>query len=245
MKDLENFVPKIGSAKDYKGFRKRLKDTIASGTHQIGEAKDLIEILENFSGKEDKTHALRQRKIVKELRDAYTLVKKRFEELVRSIASKEREHIESAKKSVIARKSMLFESRAVGGDNHESFLRQSGIAEDPMALLQEINVDEEMIMEREQDLQNIENIVTELHAVTVETGAKVAQQGSLLEEIEKNMSGVKTTLGEVNDELRKAEDADYIQDEEEGRKKKKLWIIIGVIILLLILGILGFFLLKK
>jgi len=100
---------------------------------------------------------------------------------------------------------------------------------------QELAHQESLIAERETEIQNIETGILELNEIFGQLGTIVTEQGTMLDNIESNISSVETDTREADRELVTA--ADY--QRKAGRRAACLMIVMIVVVCIVLIAILN------
>ncbi|KAJ3230798.1 hypothetical protein HDU78_008094 [Chytriomyces hyalinus] len=194
---LDALVKQLGSAKDTPELRARLHDLTESTRDMIkqtgADLKSLV-IPENSSHFEGRQHKMAQQKLQKD----FESVLSRFQDVSKLAAKKSREYVQKARN--------YQQQHAHGHDDHDENenapLLQQQQLQDQEALDAEVEYNESLILEREQDLQNIERNIVEVNEIFRDLGTIVGEQQFVLDHIESNVGSVAVNMEGATGELR-------------------------------------------
>ncbi|KAJ3267295.1 hypothetical protein HDU77_000008 [Chytriomyces hyalinus] len=224
---LDALVKQLGSAKDTPELRARLHDLTESTRDMIkqtgADLKSLV-IPENSSHFEGRQHKMAQQKLQKD----FESVLSRFQDVSKLAAKKSREYVQKARN--------YQQQHAHGHDDHDENenapLLQQQQLQDQEALDAEVEYNESLILEREQDLQNIERNIVEVNEIFRDLGTIVGEQQFVLDHIESNVGSVAVNMEGATGELRIAAE----RQKAAQSRMCCLYTILGTVGVVVILG---------
>ncbi|KAI8839516.1 t-SNARE [Chytriomyces cf. hyalinus JEL632] len=161
---------------------------------QTGADLKSLVIPENSSHFEGRQHKMAQQKLQKD----FESVLSRFQDVSKLAAKKSREYVQKARN--------YQQQHAHGHDDHDENenapLLQQQQLQDQEALDAEVEYNESLILEREQDLQNIERNIVEVNEIFRDLGTIVGEQQFVLDHIESNVGSVAVNMEGATGELR-------------------------------------------
>eukprot|EP01016_Furgasonia_blochmanni_P041121 TRINITY_DN5307_c0_g1_i7.p1 TRINITY_DN5307_c0_g1~~TRINITY_DN5307_c0_g1_i7.p1 ORF type:complete len:346 (+),score=56.42 TRINITY_DN5307_c0_g1_i7:67-1104(+) len=190
---LKDCLNNIGTPKDTKNFRTKMKEEIENTTTKVKEATEFINQIQNLklTSKQD----LKERDLyVKKVVQIFNNDRNEFEATVRNIATKERQFVETARKSI---------SGAAGAGTHAQALKDKENEADQQ-MLHEVSYTEDLVNERQKELEEIEKQFRQVHELALITAEKVDVQGEALNVVSENITSSNVEVEKANKELVKA-----------------------------------------
>ncbi|KAJ3391374.1 hypothetical protein HDU84_006119 [Entophlyctis sp. JEL0112] len=198
---MDALVSQLGSAKDTSELRNRLHELTESTRDMIkvtsADLKSLV-ISENSSNFEGRQHKMAQQKLQKD----FESVLSRFQNVSKMAAKKSREYVQKARN--------YQQQKNSGDDGNDdadenapllNIQQQEQIARDHVIDL-EVEYNENLIQEREQDLQNIERSIVEVNEIFRDLGTIVGEQQFVIDHIDGNLGSVAVHMEGATGELR-------------------------------------------
>lgn len=171
------------------------------------EVKRLGEQVKELKGWKEETVAA-QRFTQSKLEREFSDVMKEFQSVQRRLAERQRISVTKAKEQQIKKQQQqqqhLLDSEDVHDDNDENdTLRQT---QEQQQLLDQHDLDyqQNLILEREAEIEGIEHGIQELNEIFTDLGAIVNEQGTIVDNIEANIYNISGSTREAASELTKA-----------------------------------------
>lgn len=199
---IQRLLQSISTKKDNSQSRNQLHTLLETTRGSIKTASEDIKKLDDFSESEIGGDAARFTKS-KLTRDFQSILAS-FQDVQRKSADYQKSYITTAKQAIQ-------ESEEAGADgdspSHAGTLVQSQTQAQAPRLLDtaEIEFNESLITERETEIQNIEQGITELNEIFRDLGTMVNEQGDLIDSIEANVDNVAVQTQGASVELARAQ----------------------------------------
>lgn len=224
-------------------------DSTREAFKHIGEQVRRLQLwdVSSHSMSSNRTHANRftQQKLKREFETALV----EFQQLQRELARRQREAIVWARTNVAVLDEQEHNLEQELDDSNQPFSsnhrvdNDGGMSSAQIQQLQEqeqlnraeVAYQQQLIEEREDEIQAIEQGIQELHEIFTDLGTIVAEQGTIVDNIEANMYSVAGSTQEASTQLTKAS---RYQRRARGRALC-LFIILAVILAVVLLGIIA------
>lgn len=186
---IQRLVGYVGTSKDTEEIRSKLLDVTEQTRVQVKVTSENIKYLTTFEGSGKK---LEYQKVSKDFQKVLV----EFQKVQRISAEKQREFVHKARFT----KNEYPEDEGVDTDDQP-------LMDDAQRRLQllvvdnELEYNESMIVQREDEIREIEQGITELNEIFRDLGAMVHEQGSMLDSIEANVASVTMTTHAAAEEL--------------------------------------------
>ncbi|KAF9211044.1 hypothetical protein CPC16_010909 [Podila verticillata] len=186
---IQRLVGYVGTSKDTEEIRSKLLDVTEQTRVQVKVTSENIKYLTTFEGSGKK---LEYQKVSKDFQKVLV----EFQKVQRISAEKQREFVHKARLI----KNEYPEDEGVDTDDQP-------LMDDAQRRLQllvvdnELEYNESMIVQREDEIREIEQGITELNEIFRDLGAMVHEQGSMLDSIEANVASVTMTTHAAAEEL--------------------------------------------
>ncbi|TFK24400.1 t-SNARE [Coprinopsis marcescibilis] len=220
------FVDQLGTPKDNANLRKTLHDLTESTRAMAKRSSDDLKQLSALQAK---------------LPHQKTALQKTSHDLQMSLVAFQRAQQVSAERQ----RTVVQGVKLAVEDDHPSYAsdshahssqeqRQAQILQQQLSP-HELAYQESLIQEREEEIREIESGIHELAEIFQDLGTLVNQQGSMLDNIEMNISSVSADTGNAAEELTTA--AEY--QRRAGRRAACLMMILAVVVAVVLLAILS------
>ncbi|KAE8453102.1 hypothetical protein EG329_012289 [Mollisiaceae sp. DMI_Dod_QoI] len=217
---LSNEVAKLGTKRDNERVRERVHDLLEESKDtfkEVGEGVKKIQSWEDVSPSQKYT----QQKLVRE-----------FQNNLQEFQSVQRQALEKQRSSASAARTALEEQQSPTAEGSNALGQQQSQEQLRLASQEEVDFQDSLIVEREAEIRNIEQGVTELNELFRDVAHIVNEQGEMLETIEGNVDRTRTDTQGADRELRSA--ARY---QRNARSKACcLLLILAVILTIIILA---------
>lgn len=219
LEKLHDYCSRIGTPRDSKTFRKDLKDKLFNTTVELKEATELVNRMDNIEVNPNNEE--QKRKQIRRLRDACTKKLKEATELMKNIEKLEKKYVQDARISVQNKEGRESFDQ---GNNSQSVSKQ----------WMQMDIDEEIIRERENDIIELTKLLAEMNAMAKLQAKYIQEQGEDLEIVYKNVEETKDNTKKAEKELT---DANYYKQQlvQSDTKCLIIAIIVCVIFVLLFL----------
>ncbi|KAI7894528.1 t-SNARE [Mucor mucedo] len=194
---IERLVNLLGGPRDTSEIRGNLHD-VTNATRELikDSTQDLksLSLHQSLDSKKNRQRRLEQQKLSKDFQN----VLNSFQKVQRVSASKQREYVDKAKATTVMLQSQVIEDTEENqGLNIMSNQRQAQLE----TLDSEIEYNELLISEREGEIQNIEQGITELNEIFRDMGMLVNEQESGIQSIYGNVLNIAQNTRQAADEL--------------------------------------------
>ncbi|PMD27237.1 putative syntaxin PEP12 [Hyaloscypha hepaticicola] len=214
---LSNEIAKLGTKGDTERVRERVHDLLEESKDAF---KDVGEGVKKIQSWED-VSKYTQQKLARE-----------FQNNLQEFQSVQRLALEKQRSSASAARTALEEQQSPGAEGSNIFGQQQSQEQLRLASQDEVDFQDSLIVEREAEIRNIEQGVTELNELFRDVAHIVNEQGELLDNIHENVENTRTDTRGADLELRSA--ARY---QKQARSKACcLLLILAVILTVIILA---------
>ncbi|EPB88392.1 hypothetical protein HMPREF1544_04859 [Mucor circinelloides 1006PhL] len=197
--NIERLVNLLGGPRDTSEIRGNLHDVTNATRDLIKDSTQDLKSLSSYQSLEPKkSRRLEQQKLSKD----FQKVLSSFQKAQRISASKQREYVDKAKATTV-----MLQSQAVSNEEELEEEQQRGSVMDAQRQMQlealdnEIEYNELLITEREGEIQNIEQGITELNEIFRDMGMLVNEQESGIQSIYGNVLNIAQNTRQAADEL--------------------------------------------
>eukprot|EP01016_Furgasonia_blochmanni_P045425 TRINITY_DN639_c0_g1_i2.p1 TRINITY_DN639_c0_g1~~TRINITY_DN639_c0_g1_i2.p1 ORF type:complete len:282 (-),score=52.01 TRINITY_DN639_c0_g1_i2:471-1316(-) len=226
---LEDFVNKIGTQADTKEFRERLRKTIEDGTKDILEVKNLVEQIKAINV--TRNNELQNKELLlTRLVTQFNQERDKFSKVVKRIQEKEKVYVETARRSIQGNKGRRLEP----DDEMPSYRNGSGgpdVQFRQNVEMTEIAYNEDIINERQQDLNQIGGVIYQLRDLVIDMAAETEMQGQKLDTISNNIASARDKTKDAAKELTIASK----HQEDVGKKQIYCCVLLGGFAVLIVL----------
>jgi len=215
---LSNQVALLGTKRDTERVRERVHDLLEETKDtfkDVGEGVKRVQSWEDVSPSQKYT----QQKLSRE-----------FQASLREFQNVQRQALEKQRASASAARTALEEAQSPGGDEPNAFGLQQSQEQLRLASQDEVDFQDSLIVEREAEIRNIEQGVSELNELFRDVAHIVSEQGEQLDTIAANVDNTRTDTRGADLELRSA--ARY---QRNARSKACMLLLILAVILTIIL----------
>jgi len=215
---LSNQVALLGTKRDTERVRERVHDLLEETKDtfkDVGEGVKRVQSWEDVSPSQKYT----QQKLSRE-----------FQASLREFQNVQRQALEKQRASASAARTALEEAQSPGGDEPNAFGLQKSQEQLRLASQDEVDFQDSLIVEREAEIRNIEQGVSELNELFRDVAHIVSEQGEQLDTIAANVDNTRTDTRGADLELRSA--ARY---QRNARSKACMLLLILAVILTIIL----------
>ncbi|GFG29252.1 hypothetical protein Cfor_09761 [Coptotermes formosanus] len=217
-KNLEQAVKNIGTDKDNQGLRDKVHVTQLSCNQIVSQTAKDLQRLTVVVRKGDKQQKLQAEKLTGDFRDAVQC----YSRLQKQVAEKMKTRLLSRQTPGITSE---YNDDEVDGDEEHRLTEEAEKIAAQKSLQRELEFEQEMLLEREQRIQQIEGDILDVNEIMRELGAMIHEQGENINSIENNIENVHGNVELGQQELQKA--AEY---QIKHRKKMLFLIAVAVII---------------
>ncbi|KAF9921553.1 hypothetical protein FBU30_008388 [Linnemannia zychae] len=223
---IQRLVGFLGTNKDTEEVRNKLHDVTEQTRDQVKETSQEIKDLARL----DNTHGkkLEHNKLSKDFQKVLV----EFQKVQRLSAEKQREFIDRVRQST-ALPDYSDEDASESGDR--PMLDDSQRRMQLLVVDNELEYNESMIMQREEEIQEIESGIAELNEIFRDLGTMVHEQGSMLDTIENNMTPISMNTRAAAEELTTA----AIHQRNARKKSCYMLLIVAVVAGIVILAVLS------
>ncbi|KAG2194567.1 hypothetical protein INT47_006526 [Mucor saturninus] len=229
---IERLVNLLGGPRDTSEIRGNLHD-VTNATRELikDSTQDLksLSLHQSLDSKKNRQRRLEQQKLSRDFQN----VLNSFQKVQRVSASKQREYVDKAKATTVMLQSQVIEDAEENqGLNIMSNQRQAQLE----TLDSEIEYNELLISEREGEIQNIEQGITELNEIFRDMGMLVNEQESGIRKLYKYYKSIYGNVINIAQNTRQAADELVIANRHQKSARRNMCCI------LLIITIVGCFL---
>jgi syntaxin 7 len=234
---LSNEVALLGTKRDTERLRERVHDILEETKDtfkEVGEGVKKIQSWEDVSVCPRSTYLLIKTLKFSKPSQKYTQQKvaKEFQNNLTTFQGVQRQALEKQRSSASAARSALEEQQLPGVDGGNQFGQQQSQEQLRLASQDEVDFQDSLIVEREAEIRNIEQGVTELNELFRDVAHIVSEQGEQLDLIANNVENTRTDTRGADLDLRSA--ARY---QRNARSKACcLLLILAVILTVIILA---------
>ncbi|KAH8549462.1 t-SNARE [Umbelopsis sp. PMI_123] len=201
---IDRLIDFLGSPRDSAEIRNKLHDVTESTRDLVKDTSEDIKLLSQCPIPDDRT--ARQRKLEQQkLSKDFQKVISEFQRAQRLSASKQREYVDKAKATTAMLQSQTGQPFEL--EEHASSDHEPPVIEDPQRRLQlqaldnEIEYNEALITEREGEIQEIEQGITELNEIFRDLGTLVNEQETGIQSIYGNVLNIAQSTRDAASEL--------------------------------------------
>ncbi|KAK3842742.1 MAG: t-SNARE [Linnemannia gamsii] len=223
---IQRLVEFLGTNKDTEEVRNKLHDVTEQTRQQVKETSQEIKDLARL----DNTHGkkLEHNKLSKDFQKVLV----EFQKVQRISAEKQREFVDRARYSS-ARNDYSDEDESESGDR--PLIDDSQRRMQLLVVDNELEYNESMIVQREEEIREIESGITELNEIFRDLGTMVHEQGSMLDSIENNVTSISMSTHAAAEELTTA----AIHQRNARKKSCYLLLIVAFVAGIVVLAILS------
>jgi len=223
---IQRLVGFLGTNKDTEDVRNKLHDVTEQTRLQIKETSQEIKDLARL----DNTHGkkLEHNKLSKDFQKVLV----EFQKVQRISAEKQREFVDRVRYDS-ARNDYSDEDASESGDR--PLIDDSQRRMQLLVVDNELEYNESMIVQREEEIREIESGITELNEIFRDLGTMVHEQGSMLDSIENNVTSISMSTHAAAEELTTA----AIHQRNARKKSCCLLLIAAVVAGIVVLAIIN------
>eukprot|EP00826_Nyctotherus_ovalis_P046769 TRINITY_DN5320_c0_g1_i5.p1 TRINITY_DN5320_c0_g1~~TRINITY_DN5320_c0_g1_i5.p1 ORF type:complete len:274 (+),score=91.32 TRINITY_DN5320_c0_g1_i5:101-922(+) len=225
---------KLGTDKDNQELRMSIAKIIKDCGEMFGKCKRELSNLSNDESQMDEAEKKRYQRQAKNFMETYTKIKASFDEIAREISEKQKLYIENARK----KKAPTASKR--NSHSHDLHTNEpNAVAIEDLTHkyqeLDEVNIESDIIRERQEDINQIERLMTEVNQMTIDMATEVEAADSKLEQIHENARSTKENTKKALVEI--GQGADY-QKKSQKKMCCLIWLIIlgvgGIVVIILL-----------
>ncbi|KAF9381479.1 hypothetical protein CPC16_009831 [Podila verticillata] len=222
---IQRLVGYLGTNKDTEDVRAKLHDVTEQTRVLVKETSQEIKDLVKYDATGKK---LEHQKLSKDFQKVLV----EFQKVQRVSAEKQREFVDRARLTNV-RNDYEDEDGSESGD--QPLINNSQRRMQLMVVDNELEYNESMIVQREEEIREIEHGITELNEIFRDLGTMVNEQGSMLDSIESNVTSISMTTHSAAEELTTA----AIHQKNARKKQCCLLVIAAVVAAIVVLAILS------
>lgn len=215
-KNLEQALKSIGTDKDNQGLRDKVHVTQLSCNQIVSQTAKDLQRLTVVVRKGDKQQKLQAEKLTGDFRDAVQC----YSRLQKQVAEKMKTHL-------LSRQTLGVTSEYNDDDDEQRLTEEAEQIAAQKSLQRELEFEKEMLLEREQRIQQIESNILDVNEIMRELGAMVHEHGDIINSIENNIENVHGNVELGQQELQKA-------SEYQISHRKKMCFLIAVAVAVII-----------
>ncbi|KAG0261883.1 hypothetical protein BG011_000580 [Mortierella polycephala] len=223
---IQRLVGFLGTNKDTDDVRNKLHEVTEETRAQVKdtsqEIKDLAK-LDNTHGKK-----LEHNKLSKDFQKVLV----EFQKVQRVSAERQREFVDRARQTNV-RNDYEEEDQSESGD--QPLINDTQRRTQLMVVDNELEYNESMIVQREEEIREIEHGITELNEIFRDLGTMVNEQGSMLDSIENNVTSISMSTHAASEELTTA----AVHQRNARKKSCYLMLIIAVVTGIVVLAVIN------
>ncbi|KAI8640573.1 t-SNARE [Parasitella parasitica] len=201
IRSIERLVNFLGGPRDTSEIRGKLHDVTNATRDLIKDSTHDMKSLSSYQSldpKKSTQRRLEQQKLSKDFQNVLSI----FQKVQKTSASKQREYVDKAKATTV----MLQSQAVASGEDFDDEQQNGSLMESQrqmqlVALDNEIEYNELLITEREGEIQNIEQGITELNEIFRDMGMLVNEQESGIQSIYGNVLNIAQNTRQAADEL--------------------------------------------
>ncbi|KAG0243419.1 t-SNARE [Mortierella sp. GBAus27b] len=221
---IQRLVGFLGTLKDSQDVRTKLQDVTEQTRNLVRETSQDIKDLNKFDAAGKK---LETQKVSKD----FSKVLVEFQKIQRVSAEKQRDFVLKARQ-VGTRNDTIVD---IDQDDNQHHSNNDQRRMQLLVVDNELEYNESMITQREEEIRDIEQGITELNEIFRDLGSMVHEQGDMLDSIENNVMSVSVTTHQAAEELTTA--ADY---QKQARNKScYILLIVSIVTGIVVLAILS------
>ncbi|KAG0086209.1 hypothetical protein BGZ93_007140 [Podila epicladia] len=222
---IHRLVGYLGTIKDTEDVRAKLHDVTEQTRALVKETSQDIKDLAKYDATGKK---LEQQKLSKDFQKVLV----EFQKVQRVSAEKQREFVDRARLTNVRND---YEDEDISESGDQPLINNSQRRMQLMVVDNELEYNESMIVQREEEIREIEHGITELNEIFRDLGTMVNEQGSMLDSIESNVTSISMTTHSAAEELTTA----AIHQKNARKKQCCLLIIIAVVTAIVVLAIIS------
>ncbi|OBZ85178.1 Syntaxin-22 [Choanephora cucurbitarum] len=199
---IERLIGFLGTSKDSTDIRNKLHDVTEGTRDLIKDTTADIKMLSQYQTSDPKK--IRQRKLEQQkLSKDFQKVLAEFQNIQRESVSKQREYVDKKKASTAVLQSQVDDEVDMVQQEQQQLLQQEDAQRRIQieALDNEIEFNETLISERENEIQGIEQGITELNEIFRDLGMLVNEQESGIQSIYGNVLNISQNTKQASEEL--------------------------------------------
>ncbi|KAF9427792.1 hypothetical protein BGZ76_002187 [Entomortierella beljakovae] len=223
---IQRLVGFLGTNKDTEDVRNKLHDVTEQTRSLVKDTSQEIKDLAKFDNTQAKK--LEHNKLSKDFQKVLV----EFQKIQRISAEKQRDYVDRARYSNV-RNDYDDEDRTDAGD--QPLINDSQRRMQLMVVDNELEYNESLIVQREEEIREIEHGITELNEIFRDLGTMVNEQGSMLDSIENNVTSISMSTQSASEQLTTA----AIHQRNARKKSCYLLMIIAVVTAIVVLAILS------
>lgn len=226
---LRRLLSRLNTNKATKASEERLASVTEESTKRFKRLGEDVKEMADWDAKQlSATQKFTQQKLSKEFGGLLT----EFRNLQRTAAEKQRQRNEATKLAIDAEQHS--EQTPLLNDNSNSNNRQLQTQQLSVVNQDEVDFQNSMVLERESEIQNIEQGVNEINMIFKDLGTLVSQQGAQLDTVEDNISNLAQNSENASKQLKKA---------DEHQRKRRNWsccvlLVLAVVLTIILLAVL-------
>lgn len=217
----------IGTKKDSETVRDRVKRLLDDTRKGFVEVSDGVKKVQNW---DDPSPSMKytQNKLRNQLESSLA----DFQAVQRLSAEKTRQYVAAARRQVHHEDPERYQDEPETGEQVPLVQQQAALA--ALADQGEVEFHESLIVQREEEIRDIERGITELNSIFKDLGTIVTEQGEMVDQIGDNIYSAVDSYRGADTELRSA---DRLQRQARGRSVCLL-MILAIILLVIVLAVL-------
>ncbi|KAF9206104.1 hypothetical protein BGZ49_002982 [Haplosporangium sp. Z 27] len=223
---IQRLVGFLGTGKDSEDVRNKLHDVTEQTRVLVKDTSQDIKDLARLDNTQAKK--LEHNKLSKDFQKVLV----EFQKVQRVSAEKQREVVDRARHSNV-RNDYEDEVREDSGD--QPLINDSQRRMQLMVVDNELEYNESLIVQREEEIREIEHGITELNEIFRDLGTMVNEQGSMLDSIENNVTSISMSTNAASEQLTTA----AIHQKNARKKSCYLLLIVAVVAGVVVLAILS------
>ncbi|KAG0016581.1 hypothetical protein BGZ81_011145 [Podila clonocystis] len=222
---IQKLVGLLGTNKDTEDARAKLHDVTEQTRALVKETSQDIKDLSKYDATGKK---LEHQKLSKDFQKVLV----EFQKAQRLSAERQREFVDRVRLTNV-RNDYEDEDGSESGD--QPLINNSQRRMQLMVVDNELEYNESMIVQREEEIREIEHGITELNEIFRDLGTMVNEQGSMLDSIESNVTSISMTTHSASEELTIA-----ATHQKNARKKQCcLLVIVAIVTAIVVLAIIS------
>ncbi|GJJ72809.1 hypothetical protein EMPS_05167 [Entomortierella parvispora] len=223
---IQRLVALLGTHKDTEELRTKLHDITEETRLQVKDTSQDVKDLARFDNTTGKK--IEYQKLSKD----FQRVLVEFQKVQRVSAETQRNFVDQARKSNVRND---YEDEDASASGEQPLVQDSQRRMQLMVVDNELEYNESMIVQREEEIREIEHGITELNEIFRDLGTMVNEQGSMLDSIENNVTSISMSTNAASEELTTA----AIHQRNARKKSCYLLLIVSVVAGIVVLAILS------
>lgn len=224
---IKRLLSRIGSSRSTKNNEVRLTELIEDAGHSFKSFSNDIKTVADWNAKSlTPTQRFTQQKLSKEfatILNDFREVQRTAKEKLRSLSIAERAAVSASSSNSVAINEDATEQTPLIQDQQQ----RQVILE--VANQQDVDFMSSLVQEREQEIHNIEQGITEINSIVRDLGSLVSEQGAQLDTVEENISSLASNMENSSKQLRKAD------EYQRKRRNCTCWVLTALIIILAVI----------